>query len=173
MATDKQIEANRNNALKSTGPKTEEGKAKVAQNGSRYRKLAETVLLQSENPELFVVFARRFYLELQPKGPTERLLLNMMITAGWRLMRFSTMEAAGVDREYESLRNSNASDMTIPVRANMAYRNLCDNSRSLGVLNSIESRLQRQFDSAFDRLSRLLAARGKTAAKPIEQLVCN
>src|ERR1035438_7910037 len=82
-------------------------------------------------------------------GATERLLLNMMIVAGWRLMRLSTMEAAGVDREYENVRNSNTSDMTVPVRANMAYRNLCDNSRSLGVLNSIESRLQRQFDSAF------------------------
>ncbi len=108
MATEKQIEANRENALKSTGPKTEEGKAKFAQNGSRYRKLAETVLLQSENPKIFTVFARRFYLEHQPKGPTERLLLNiMMIVAAWRLMRLSTMEAAGVDREYETLLKSN------------------------------------------------------------------
>jgi hypothetical protein len=72
----------------------------------------------------------------------------MIITAGWRLMRLSTLEAAGLDREYEKLRNSNTAPNTIPVRANMAHRNLCDNSRSL-------------------------AARGKIAAKPMEHPVCN
>src|SRR5436309_398856 len=105
MSSDKQTEANRLNAQKSTGPKTPEGKAIVAKNSSRYRRLAETVLLKSENPKAFQAFARRFYLDLQPEGPLERSLLDTLIVAKWRLIRASTLETAGVDHEYDQLRN--------------------------------------------------------------------
>ena len=151
MATNKQTESNRANAKKSTGPRTEEGKSRV-----------------SQNPDRFYTFARRFYVELQPKGPTERSLLDMMITARWRLMRLSMLETAAVDQQYELLRTPANSGASIPVRANMAYCTLLEKSRSLDALSRMEARLQHQFDSAFDRLNRLLAAR-RAETKPVEK----
>ena len=157
MISDKQLEANRANAQKSTGPSSEEGKARAARNAHRHRALAESLLLESENPDRFCVFARRFYLEHQPKGPTERMLLDMVISARWRLLRLSHLEAVGVDHEFNLLRAASA-EITIPRCASQAYTN-SGKSGALRHLNSMESRLQRQFDSAFDRFSRLIATR--------------
>src|SRR5205807_417954 len=50
MATIKQIEANRRNALKSTGPKTPGGKAAVRLNALRHGLRAHAVVLPGENP---------------------------------------------------------------------------------------------------------------------------
>ncbi len=50
MATDKQIAANRRNAMKRTGPKTEE-KLRARQNALRHRLTAETVVTALENAD--------------------------------------------------------------------------------------------------------------------------
>lgn len=48
MATEKQIQANRNNAKKSTGPRTEKGKARVSQNALKHGLLARDAILPGE-----------------------------------------------------------------------------------------------------------------------------
>src|SRR6476619_5991854 len=49
MATQKQIEANRRNAQKSTGPKTEEGKTKSKFNAMKHGMTAEVAVLPHED----------------------------------------------------------------------------------------------------------------------------
>jgi hypothetical protein len=159
MASDKQIEANRINAAKSTGPRTEEGKARVARNARRYAGLAESLLLQSENPERFYAFAHKFHREYRPNGPSERALVETLISSRWLLLRITSIEAAGIDREYELLRSPENAGLTIPMRANLAYRNLCDNTRSIETLSRMRVRYQLQFDGAYDRLTKLRAGR--------------
>ncbi len=44
MTSDKQAQANRRNALKSTGPKTPEGKAAVRHNATKHGLLSQEVL---------------------------------------------------------------------------------------------------------------------------------
>jgi hypothetical protein len=48
MATGSQIAANRKNATKSTGPRTEEGKQRSRQNAFRHGLTAETVIVGLE-----------------------------------------------------------------------------------------------------------------------------
>ena len=50
MATEKQIQANRNNAKKSTGPRTEQGKAASSQNALKHGLLARDAVLPGEDP---------------------------------------------------------------------------------------------------------------------------
>jgi hypothetical protein len=165
MATDKQITANRANAQKSTGPRTK-GIDGAPGRSRRHSTLAESVLLESENPERFFVLASRFYAEYLPKGPTQRALVDTMITARWRLMRISNLEAACVDQEYRLLRNSENDDFTIPMRAQQAYGKSLRESRTLEALGRMEARLQRQFEGAVDRLKNLLASRNDAEMPP-------
>jgi len=50
MASQQQIEANRQNAQKSTGPKTEEGKAAVRLNSVKPGLTASTIVLSAKTP---------------------------------------------------------------------------------------------------------------------------
>ena len=50
MATEKQKKANRENAKKSTGPRTEEGKARSSQNGIKHGLLARDAVMADEDP---------------------------------------------------------------------------------------------------------------------------
>ena len=50
MTTDKQIEANRRNAEKSTGPRSEEGKARSSMNAIKHGLRAEQPVILGENP---------------------------------------------------------------------------------------------------------------------------
>lgn len=56
MTSLKQIEANRHNALKSTGPTSEAGKERSRRNAVRHGLTAETVIEFLEDPEDYKAF---------------------------------------------------------------------------------------------------------------------
>lgn len=99
MATTKQIEANRRNSKKSTGPKTPAGKAKVSSNAVTHGLLAQGVLLPDEDAEAFLVFADDLLADLKPDGAVERLLAEQIVDLGWRLRRLRRIEAGLIVRE--------------------------------------------------------------------------
>jgi hypothetical protein len=92
MASPKQIEANRRNAKKSTGPRTSAGKAKVALNAIKHGLLAKQVVLPNEDEEEFAEFTVRLAHELQPVGELEDLLVGMIAACAWRLRRLQRVE---------------------------------------------------------------------------------
>jgi hypothetical protein len=153
MASEKQIAANRANAAKSTGPRTPEGKAVSSLNATRHHLLARSFVLQSECPERFEEFVESFYAEYNPSTPTETALVDTMATARWRLIRMSNLEAAIIDYEYSL--DKETANLKTPARATLAYRRASDCGRSVELMNRAETRLQNQFNSAFDRLRRI------------------
>jgi hypothetical protein len=93
MTSEKKAEANRRNALKSTGPKTPEGKAAVRLNALKHGLLSQEILLPGEDEEALRVLGERLRDELQPLGELENLLVSRIITAYWRLHRLGRVEA--------------------------------------------------------------------------------
>jgi hypothetical protein len=93
MASSKKAESNRQNALKSTGPKTPEGKDAVRLNAVRHGLLSREVLLPSEDEVALRELNERLRDELQPVGEMESLLVDRIITAYWRLRRLGRVEA--------------------------------------------------------------------------------
>jgi len=91
MATAKQMEANRRNALQSTGPRTAAGKAKSKMNALKHGILARAVVVQGdrggESEQEFTALHARFGRELAPVGPVEEMLVDQIVTAYWRLRR--------------------------------------------------------------------------------------
>jgi hypothetical protein len=97
--TDKQIAANRENAKKSTGPKTAAGKAKVSLNPLKHGLLAKAALLPDEDPKTFQSFADELLDDLQPVGAVESLLADKIVNLAWRLQRVSLVESGLFVRE--------------------------------------------------------------------------
>ena len=93
MTSDKKAEANRRNALKSTGPKTPEGKAAVHLNALRHGLRSEQILLPGEDQEALRELDEHLRAELGPRGELERLLVDRIVAGYWRLRRLGRVEA--------------------------------------------------------------------------------
>ena len=92
MTSEKQAKANRKNALKSTGPKTPEGKTAVRMNALRHGVLSREILLPGEDEEALRELGEHLRDELQPVGELENLLVDRIISAYWRLRRLGRVE---------------------------------------------------------------------------------
>ena len=138
MATQKQIDANRRNALKSTGPRTPEGKAAVSRNALKHGFALREIGLGPEAEQEITQLAREYCRDLRPNGPLETLqVLDMAITA-WRLSRLPQLEDA--------------------LFANCS---LANGFRSLDTLGRYRSLVEKSFYRAIKELERLQALRRK------------
>src|ERR1700682_5872306 len=93
MISERQLEANRRNAVKSHGPITPEGRAAVRHNALKHGfTAAEIVLPTVEDEADFEQFRTAFEEEYKAVGPTEQVLVEDIVTARWRLNRIRKME---------------------------------------------------------------------------------
>ncbi len=92
MTSEKKKEANRRNALKSTGPRTPEGKNAVRLNATRHGLLSKEVPLTGEVAEALQQLDESLRNEVRPAGQIENLLADQIIAAYWRLWRLGRAE---------------------------------------------------------------------------------
>ena len=104
MATLNQIEANRRNALKSTGPRTPQGKAAVSMNSLRHGLRARTVVLPGEDRQEFQRLCDDLEAEWQPQSRTEQFYVEQMAVSQWKLTRMEVGEA-NIYQEIEGAKN--------------------------------------------------------------------
>ena len=91
MASKKQIEANRTNALKGTGPRTAEGKARSSRNALTHGLTAQEIVIPGA---AYRSFGQQLIDDLQPKGSCELELIERLAATYWRLRRIPRFEAA-------------------------------------------------------------------------------
>jgi hypothetical protein len=95
MASDNQINANRENARSSTGPRTDAGKWASSLNSFRHGLTAKTLLISEDEQDDFKRF-RDFHLgELRPEGSLQWNYVDQIVRCAWNLHRIDRME-----REY-------------------------------------------------------------------------
>ena len=92
MTSFRQIEANRANARKSTGPTTKEGKQRSRCNAIRHGLTAETVIGALEDAEDYHAFEQAIIADYDAQSTVERELVRRLAGALWRLRRATTME---------------------------------------------------------------------------------
>jgi hypothetical protein len=93
MTSARKAEANRQNAQKSTGPKTPEGKAAVSLNALKHGLLSNEILLPGEDEEALRELDESLRGELQPVGVVEVLLVDRITSLLWRLRRLGHVES--------------------------------------------------------------------------------
>jgi hypothetical protein len=87
MATERQKEANKLNAQKSTGPKTPEGKAKSCLNRLSHGFASNATVMPGEDPEEFKALLSDLTGEHQPATATEQILVEKMASSQWLSLR--------------------------------------------------------------------------------------
>ncbi len=91
-ASEKQIAANRQNSLRSTGPVSPEGKARASQNALAHGLLAKNLILPNEDRAQFEDFSHSLLLQLNPAGLLESYLAARVVSSAWRLYRMLRVE---------------------------------------------------------------------------------
>jgi hypothetical protein len=129
MATEAQINANRRNAKRSTGPRTSVGKERSSRNALRHGLLARESVLPDEDGEEFDVLAARIRQDLRPQGELEEFLCQRVINTTWRLIRAARIEtglfASALAEERTQLARDEAKRfLTEPIRRELEKRML-------------------------------------------------
>jgi len=105
MSSFRQIEANRRNAVRSTGPSTEEGKRQSRRNAIRHGLCAETVIDIVEDIEDYRAFEAAVIADYDAQTAVERELVLRLASLLWRLRRATSIETDLLRIQAEILRD--------------------------------------------------------------------
>jgi hypothetical protein len=121
MTSFRQIEANRRNARRSTGPITEEGKQRSRCNAIRHGLTAETVIGALEDAEDYQAFEAAVIADYDAQSAVERELVLRLASLLWRLRRATTMETGLFEIQAEQLKESKQGGKTLPASREVVY----------------------------------------------------
>lgn len=80
------------NGAKSRGPVTEEGKAKVSQNGTKHGGYSSRIIIKGESEEAYQALHRNYWDFYNPTNQSEADAVQDIITNLWKIRRFEAME---------------------------------------------------------------------------------
>jgi len=121
MTTFRQIEANRRNASKSTGPVTEEGKQHSRCNAVRHGLMAETVIGALEDAADYRAFEAAIVADYDAQSAVERELVLRLASLLWRLRRATTMETGLFEMQADQLHEFRQARQVHPESRKIVY----------------------------------------------------
>jgi hypothetical protein len=136
-----QIEANRRYALRSTGPRTEDGRVISRRNALKHGRTAERIILFDEHREEFERFYGDLITALKPHGPMEHQLAESIAINAWRLRRAYRVESGLFERARSAWREG-ATEKTSEVDL-VFIRLSTTNGDELGKLSRYEAAIER------------------------------
>ena len=161
MTTNAQIKANRNNAKKSTGPRTEEGKTRSAKNALKHGLLARDTVLPGEDPADFDRQLSALEADIQPANSLEFELVRQIADAQWRMRRLTRLEtgffAAAVDetRRYMEKRRPDELRPGYDGETQLLGSAMLDRTQAFVHLARYDGHLSRRFFRAVKQLADL------------------
>ncbi len=162
-------ESNRENAQKSTGPKTEEGKRRSSLNGIRHGLTGQVIVLPVEELHEFERFVNTFWSDYKPQGALESQLVQMVSDIAWRINHASAIEKVRVSLTIDDERESVDTDCTPAHNAFVEARNYEKNSETIKNISLYETRLANRFNKAVKQLAEVQAERRVREAEEMEK----
>ena len=169
MATIKQINANRKNALLSKGPKTNLGKLNSSKNSLKLGLTAKQLVI-GENIKEFEQYRDQMIEELKPAGILQEQVVFKIIDVGFRLRRIGGIEAGIYNQEIlhheieeDKLKMADkiefkeegelvqSSDRSINLKG-LAFARDCKYGSAILKLNTIEDKLMNKYYRQLDLL---------------------
>ncbi|MBU0686776.1 MAG: hypothetical protein KKB81_02830 [Candidatus Margulisbacteria bacterium] len=152
----KQLEANQQNALQSTGPKTQEGKVVSKYNALKHGLLSKEVLLAGEDEEVLIEIGKRLRTELEPETELEFMLVDRITANTWRLRRVMRVEREMMNYD---LNGSDFEIVDTPKTLGKAMSINFAKFDTYGKLIRYEASIERGIYKALHELQRIQAAR--------------
>ena len=158
MPTNAQIKANRNNARKSTGPRTDAGKTRSAKNALKHGLLARDTVLPGEDPADFDRQLSALEADIQPANSLEFELVRQIADSQWRMRRLTRLEtgflAAAVDdqRRYMEKRRPDELRPGYDGETQLLGSAMLDRTQALVHLARYDGHLSRRFFRAVKQL---------------------
>src|SRR5215216_5230425 len=121
MTSLRQIEANRRNSLKRTGPNTPEGKERSRCNAVRHGLTAETVIGALEDPEDYKAFEAVITADYDAQSAVERELVLRLASLLWRLRRATAIETQLFEIQADHLRTYEERSQARPKSGTIIY----------------------------------------------------
>ncbi len=171
MTTNRQIEANRENAKHSTGPRTDEGKQRCSQNAFKHGLRSKHPVIPGEDPAEYQHKLEKLRNDIRPLNDLEDDLVEKIADTSWRLKRLSRIEAAVERFHFEEHRhkeqNAGKDDEQILGDAFTDYGSLDYLTR----LGRYEVQLSRRYHCAVKELTNLRKNGGQTLfrQRPMEE----
>jgi hypothetical protein len=179
----KQLRANRRNAQASTGPRTQDGKARSALNAVDHGIFCKELLMPGEDPLELQTFCDQLLNALQPRDALESSIAAQYVEAKWRMRRVraaasfrddddpgddpaTANDPAARTREREQRRAARRA--LVPVSATMARSFHEEGQGTFERLTRYQSRLEISADRALRQLRHLRNDRGPVWVPPDE-----
>jgi hypothetical protein len=170
MSSSARVEANRQNAQSSSGPRTEAGKQKSSLNAIKHGLTGQTLLLPAEQVEPYQRFTEGLLKELAPVGIQETDLAHGIVSSRWRMHQIHAMESAiyamGV-LEYAGQFEDQTPEMAIAMARAVTFEK---KRPDLERLRRYESQMNRQAKKDLTLLKELQAIRSEQEKEAIALL---
>jgi hypothetical protein len=169
LLSDRQLRANNANAQLSTGPRTEEGKQVSRLNGLRHGLTGQVSIMTEDNRREHDAFCNPITARLNPDGPLELQLANLISHDYWRLNRVQSIEdgifAMGHGHEANQIYTGAEQADVLLSEATTFLRK----SKEILNITLYESRINRNLKKNMEELRRLQTERKAQQEKDIEE----
>jgi hypothetical protein len=164
-----QLAANRANALKSTGPRTPEGKNISRLNGTRHRVTQQVMIMPEPQMQAYLDFHKEQQEAHKPADPIEKQLVQTVIDTQWRMNCARAWEMslfADNHEKYADLLETERPDVQAAMTAPLT---LSKKANELRLLSLYEQRLNRTLQSTMKMLNERQAERKKREEQEMEE----
>ena len=172
--SDAQLLANQANAQKSTGPRTEEGKARSKMNARRHGLTGQFYVMNEEDGRAYAEFERGLFRALAPVGEYEQQLSTNIAQNHWRLNRARAIEFNNFGLGHEEFIDQFDTDSPEVAAAIAQAQTWIRDHQALTNLTLYETRIERMITKnkrELDELQRLRKATEAEAREKAEQLL--
>jgi hypothetical protein len=142
-------ERNQKNSQKSTGPRTDSGKARSSQNSLKNGLYAISAKLPSEDQELYLAHSAAYVADLHPEGAAQQALVEIVSDNTWRLRRVRVLLEAQTDFLIRSV------DCPVEISVEAFIKEQAAATRALESLSRHEQRMQNGMVKALKQLKEL------------------
>jgi hypothetical protein len=131
---------------KATGPRTKKGKAVSSRNATKHGLLSQEVLIPGENTKDLEYFSKSIFGSLNPSDEMQKLLVEKIVSAMWRLRRVLKFESTLFQTEHALEKSATGEEISILQGIFL---------EKIHTLSRYESTIERGLYKALEELQRL------------------